>query len=146
VALWEWRSGTLQRRLEHGRGSTHPAWSPAGATLAVGGGDGTISMWSAATGERLATLSGHDGSVNAVRFSPDGRRLASASADQSACLWDPAGGGPLLCVPFAEQVYSLAWGPDGSRLLTLPLDRELVWLDSVPARDRAAAPVAGDRR
>ena len=146
VALWEWRSGTLQRRLEHGRGSTHPAWRPDGTMLAVGGGDRTISLWAAATGERLGTLSGHDGSVNAVRFSPDGRRIASASADQSACVWDPAGSGPLLCVPFAEQVYSLAWSPDGSRLLTLPLARELVWLDSVPARDRAAVPDAGARR
>ena len=134
VALWDWVAGKVELRLEHGRGSTHPAWSPDGLTLAVGGGDRTISLWDAGSGRRLRTLRGHDGGVNAVRFSPDGQRLASASGDQSTCIWDSAGGDPLLCVPSGSTVYNLAWSPDGSRLLTLPLERALVWLDSVPAR------------
>ncbi|CAM9973458.1 unnamed protein product, partial [Sphacelaria rigidula] len=34
----------------------------------------------------------HQNTINAVSFSPDGRRLASASSDGTIKLWDPAAG------------------------------------------------------
>ncbi|MEW6336613.1 MAG: WD40 repeat domain-containing protein [Acidobacteriota bacterium] len=136
VAVWNWAEAALVRRLEHGRGTTHPVWSPDGRTLAVGGGDGAITVWEADSGRLLRTLSGHQGSVNAVRFSPDGARIASASGDQSTCLWDARGGDMLVCVPSASQVYNLAWSPDGVRLLAMPLEKSLTWLDAVPLRER----------
>jgi WD40 repeat protein len=38
------------------------------------------------------TLRGHQADVSSVSFSPDGRRLASASDDGTARIWDPATG------------------------------------------------------
>ncbi len=53
-------------------------------------------MWDAATGKELLTLRGHSGDVNSVACSPDGKRLATASADQTAKVWDAATGKELL--------------------------------------------------
>ena len=36
----------------------------------------------------LATLKGHTAEVFSVWFSPDGKRLASGSADQTVKVWD----------------------------------------------------------
>jgi len=39
---------------------------------------------------RVATLEGHDGCVNRLRWSSDGRLLASVSDDLTVCLWRPS--------------------------------------------------------
>jgi hypothetical protein len=43
-------------------------------------------IWDAETGEALSTLSGHTDQVNSVAWHPDGRRLASGSADDTIRL------------------------------------------------------------
>jgi WD40 repeat protein len=63
------------------------------------------------------TLKGHTDTVLAVAFSPDGKTLASGSADGSVRVWDSSTGAPavVLVVP-NFGISSVAYSSDGSML------------------------------
>jgi WD40 repeat protein len=46
-----------------------------------------VNLWSK-DGNLINTLKGHSDSVFAVSFSPDGKRLASASKDTTVIVWN----------------------------------------------------------
>ena len=64
------------------------AFSADGKKLAAGSDDLTATVWDAASGELLSTLSGHSGEVTGVAFLPGGKYLATASSDGTLRFWD----------------------------------------------------------
>ncbi len=72
---------------------------------------------------QLHTFIGHRGILTSVAWSPDGKFLATGSADGTAKIWPASGGHELLTLRGHQSgVTSLSWSPDGRRLATASLD------------------------
>jgi WD40 repeat protein/DNA-binding SARP family transcriptional activator/serine/threonine protein kinase len=103
---------------------TKTSFSPDGKRIAVALHDGPVALvFDVATGNDLFALEGHDGGVNDVAYSPDGRWIATAADDSTAKVWD-AGSGALRFTVFghAVGVADVDWSPDSERLITGSLD------------------------
>jgi len=62
----------------------------------TGSWDKTARLWEAACGKPVATLSGHEGAVLQVVFSPDGKLALTSSAENTARLWPVLSGTQAL--------------------------------------------------
>src|SRR5438067_625153 len=58
------------------------AYARDGRLIATACNDHLVRLWDAATGSEVRALKGHEAEVRCLAFSPDGKTLASGSADK----------------------------------------------------------------
>ncbi|MBV9337270.1 MAG: PD40 domain-containing protein [Solirubrobacterales bacterium] len=92
------------------------AFRPQSNQLASGSDDGTVILWSLATG-RPSRILREGNPISAVAFSPDGTLLAAADVDGTVTLWNPATGGRERMITGAVgRIETVAFSPDGRAL------------------------------
>jgi WD40 repeat protein len=135
------------------------AYSPNGRWLAIRAADQkTVLLLDARTHETIARFGGHENTVLKAAFSPDSRLLASCSADHTVRLWEidsltlpspPGAGGEgrvrgcRVLRGHTDEVFALAFHPDGTRLATGGRDGA-VWLWDL-ARGEAVVRLPGHK-
>jgi WD40 repeat protein len=131
VKLWDARSAELLRTLTPVEstplGFPEVAFSPDGSTLAAAVADRLI-LWEVASGRRLRSLD-HANEVASFAYSPDGRRLASASREGAVRLWDARAGTELKAHRGFEKdwVQHVVFSPDGRIVAAGALGQVRLW-------------------
>ncbi len=71
-------------------------------------------------------LKEHSDAVYGLAFSPDGKMLASVSADRAMKVFDVETGKLLYTLSDAtDWLYTVAWSPDGKRLVSAGVDKSI---------------------
>ncbi|KAG2338805.1 WD40 repeat-like protein [Suillus weaverae] len=125
-SLWVWDLNTGKRVGEPLLGHDATAWrvaaSPDGRWIVSGAENGSILVWEVATDKTElkrvpVSFEGRKGGIQGVVFAPDSETFASASGDETVCVWKRETGkivlGPLKMGSWA---HSVSYSPDGKKL------------------------------
>jgi WD40 repeat protein len=93
--VWDANGNELRTLKGHENQVFAVAWSPEGARLATGGGDGRMNVWRVADGRKLLCLN-VPGEIGSLSWSPDAKRLAITRGDGKIAVLEAATGRELL--------------------------------------------------
>jgi eukaryotic-like serine/threonine-protein kinase len=139
IRLWDVeRRELVWARQAHKGFVRSTCFSPSGATLVGSGqGDVRVTFLNPRNGDELQSLPGATHQVDSAIYSPDGRRLATASMDGRIQIWDAETGEEVLSLRVSRHgsAHRLAFSPDGTELASAGTDGVIRIWDARPVPD-----------
>jgi WD40 repeat protein len=123
--LWNFE-GIQQSVLSHSYSVENAAFNPEGDLLVTTTArDYSAHLWDWATNRKLSVLSGHEGAIRAIDFSPrsaSDRYIVTASNDKTARVWDVSNQFSTVLSQHQNEVVESVYSPDGQYILTASVD------------------------
>ncbi|GIW95125.1 MAG: hypothetical protein KatS3mg110_3166 [Pirellulaceae bacterium] len=104
-------------------------YSPQGNYLAICGTSSEVVVCEAETGEVVKRLAWHEGTIESLAWSANGRQLASAGADGRVIVGDPFSGKLHEQFSMTANVMAVGFSPDGHYLAAGDVEGDLVVWD-----------------
>ena len=115
--VWDAATGAELRRFPGG--GFRVAFTPDGARVVVGGMDGHLDVWDAASGAQVISVKPYVDRLSAIAFAPDGQRVLTAAWDGRMTVWDWRSWKQLTALPTMDNIVATAaFSRDGKWLLT----------------------------
>jgi len=127
VAVWDLATGKRLHELKsHTDRVPALSWSRDGSLFVSAGWDTSARVWRLGESDPVILLNSHAEQVTCVAFHPtDARRLATADSDHDIYLWADATTGKVghILRGHIDEIRSLAFSPDGTKLASAGMDR-----------------------
>ncbi|KAG9487945.1 hypothetical protein GDO78_007643 [Eleutherodactylus coqui] len=128
IKFWKFKSKQLMHTVDIPVSPTCSLLHRESGMLAVALDDFTIRIFDIETCKLVRRFPGHNGKINDMTYSPDGRWLLTASMDCTIKVWDFPSGCLIDCFLLDSPVVSLTMSPTGDYLATVHVDDLALYL------------------
>lgn len=128
IRIWEVKTSQEKHRFRPDGPVRILRFSPDGKWIAAGiygkhtSGVWRVQVWNTESGEPVTGPLLHQNRIYSLEFSPDSRRLVTATYNNAARVWRVETGMEEFGLRHASMVYSASFSPDGRLILTASVD------------------------